>query len=128
MKFSHRAANTREEAEALAGLVSSRGWKRVLVVTSNYHARRARFIFGRVFPAGVSVRVSGAHDSEFDPVAAGGKRAWGEKLFLSELLGYVVAWWELRSETPRPPGAVLCYLDITPVAFRQPHLIRTSRN
>ena len=53
VKFPHRAANTREEAEALAGLVAGRGWKRVLIVTSNYHARRARFIFERVFrPSG----------------------------------------------------------------------------
>ena len=80
VKFSHRAENTREEAEALAGLIASRGWKRVLVVTSNYHARRARFIFERVLPAGVSVHVSGAHDSEFDP-----SRWWetrlGQKFF-----------------------------------------------
>jgi uncharacterized SAM-binding protein YcdF (DUF218 family) len=62
VKFSHRAANTREEAEALSGLIASRGWKRILLVTSNYHTRRALFIFERAMPAGVSVRVSGARD------------------------------------------------------------------
>jgi uncharacterized SAM-binding protein YcdF (DUF218 family) len=104
VKFSHRGENTREEAEALAGLIAGRGWKRVLVVTSNYHARRARFIFERVLPAGVSVQVSGAHDSEFDP-----SRWWearlGQKLFFNEVLGYAVAWWELRRKTAAPGGA-----------------------
>ena len=51
VKLSHRAENTREEAVEAARLIQTRGWKRVLVVTSNYHARRARFIFGRVLPA-----------------------------------------------------------------------------
>jgi uncharacterized SAM-binding protein YcdF (DUF218 family) len=92
--FSSRAANTREEAEALRELVIQRGWRDVLVVTSNYHTRRARFIFARVFPVGVTVRVSAAQDSEFDPA-----RWWetriGLKLFLNELLGYVAARWEL---------------------------------
>jgi uncharacterized SAM-binding protein YcdF (DUF218 family) len=106
VKFPHRAGNTREEAEALAGLISSRGWKGVLVVTSNYHARRARFIFERVLPAGVSVHVSGAHDSEFDPSNWWETRL-GEKLFFNELLGYVVARWELRSKSDATIGIML---------------------
>lgn len=100
VKLSHRAQNTREEAVEDARLIQTRGWKRVLVVTSNYHARRARFIFERVLPANVSLRVSGARDSEFDP-----SRWWqtrqGQKLFISELASYAVARWELRSR-PAP--------------------------
>jgi uncharacterized SAM-binding protein YcdF (DUF218 family) len=103
VKFSHRGENTREEAEALAGFIGGRGWKRVLIVTSNYHARRARFIFERVLPSNISVHVSGAYDSEFDP-----SRWWetrqGRKLFLGEVLGYVVAWWELRGKPGRTAG------------------------
>jgi uncharacterized SAM-binding protein YcdF (DUF218 family) len=105
MKFAHRAANTREEAEALAGLVSSHGWKRVLVVTSDYHARRARFIFGRVFPGGVTVRISAARDSAFDASRWWETRA-GEKIFMGELLAYLVARWELRSRIAAPSGAI----------------------
>jgi hypothetical protein len=111
VKFSHRAANTREEAEALAGLVANRGWKRVLVVTSNYHARRTRFIFGRIFEPGVTVRVSAAHDSEFDPSHWWESRL-GVKLFLNEVLGYAVAWWELRGK-PHAPGGSAFFL-LTP--------------
>ncbi len=110
--FSRRSANTREEAEALRGLVASRGWKRVLVVTSNYHTRRTRFIFGRVFRRSVTVRVSAAHDSEFDPSHWWETRL-GEKLFFNELVGYVVAWWELRGKPPAAPGAT--FLFLTPV-------------
>ena len=106
VKISHRGENTRAEAEALAGFIAGRGWKRILVVTSNYDARRARFIFERVLPAGVNVRVSGARDSEFDP-----SRWWetrrGQDLFLNEVLGYVVARWELRRITAAPAGAAL---------------------
>jgi uncharacterized SAM-binding protein YcdF (DUF218 family) len=105
--FPSRAANTREEAEALRDLVVHRAWKKVLVVTSNYHTRRARFIFGRVFPASVTVRVSAAQDSEFDPARWWETRG-GLKLFLNELLGYVVARWELRqvqAENSGPLGA-----------------------
>jgi uncharacterized SAM-binding protein YcdF (DUF218 family) len=109
VKFSHRAANTREEAEALAGLVANRGWKRVLVVTSNYHARRTRFIFERVFRPSVTVRVSAARDSEFDPAHWWESRL-GTKLFFNELVGYAVAWWELRGKPPAAEGAFLYFL------------------
>jgi uncharacterized SAM-binding protein YcdF (DUF218 family) len=94
VKLTHRAGNTREEAVESAQLIKTRGWKRVLVVTSNYHARRTRFIYERILPSTVSLRVSGARDSEFDP-----SRWWqtrqGQKLFMTELAGYVVARWEL---------------------------------
>jgi len=112
VKFSHRAANTREEAEALSGLIASRGWKRILLVTSNYHTRRALFIFDRVMPAGVSVRVSGARDSEFDPA-----RWWttreGQSLFIHELLGYVEARWELRRRPDASPAALVFALHFS---------------
>ena len=100
VKLSSRAQNTKEEAAEVTKLVEARDWKRIFIVTSNYHARRARFIYSRTLPAGITFRVSGARDSEFDPT-----RWWetrqGQKLFFSELAGYVVARWELRS----PPVA-----------------------
>jgi uncharacterized SAM-binding protein YcdF (DUF218 family) len=102
--FSSHAANTREEAEALRDLVVHRGWRKVLVVTSNYHTRRARFIFGHVFPVGVTVRVSAAEDSEFDPARWWDTRI-GLKLFLNEVLGYVVARWELFRDRAEMFGA-----------------------
>lgn len=107
VKLKHRAENTREEAVEAARLIQNRGWKRVTVVTSNYHARRARFIFERVLPSSVSLRVSGARDSEFDP-----SRWWetrqGRKLFMLELASYLVARWELRGRPgPENETAIL---------------------
>ncbi len=109
VKFAYRGPSTRQEAEALVNLVARRGWKSVLVVTSDYDARRARFIFGRVFPAAVSVHVSGARDSDFDA-----SRWWetgqGQRIFLSELLGYVIAVWELRGKPDaRADAAILVF-------------------
>jgi uncharacterized SAM-binding protein YcdF (DUF218 family) len=106
VKLSHRADNTKDEAVEVAKLVDTRHWKRILVVTSNYHTRRARFIYGRVLPSSVTFRVSGARDSEFDPT-----RWWqtrrGRKLFLAELVGYVVARWELRTKPSPENGTAL---------------------
>jgi uncharacterized SAM-binding protein YcdF (DUF218 family) len=108
VKLDHRAENTREEAAEISHLIESRRWKRIMLVTSNYHARRARFIFDRVLPPGLSVRVTGAHDSEFDP-----GRWWetrqGKKLFLGELLAYFVARWELRRAPSAARGASLVF-------------------
>ena len=102
VKLSHRAGNTRDEAVEAARLVQARGWKRVLVVTSNYHARRARFIYAKILPSKVTLRVAGARDSEFDPLRWWESRQ-GQKLFLTEVVGYVVAAGELRN-APSPSG------------------------
>ena len=100
VKLTHHAENTQEEAVEAAHFIQTRGWRRVLLVTSNYHARRVRFIYGRILPSSVTFRVSAARDSQFDP-----SRWWetrqGQKLFMTELTGYLVAWWELRSK-PAP--------------------------
>jgi uncharacterized SAM-binding protein YcdF (DUF218 family) len=106
VKFPHRGANTQEEAAALAGLIAARKWKLILLVTSNYHARRAQFIFERFVPPGVSVHVSGARDSEFDPSLWWESRQ-GQKLFLGEIFGYALARWELRNKSQAPAGAAM---------------------
>ena len=103
VKLSHTAQNTREEAIEAARLIQARRWKRVLVVTSNYHARRARLIYGRVLPSSVTLRISGARDSEFDPSNWWQTRQ-GQKIFMTELAGYLVARWELRTN-PAPENA-----------------------
>jgi uncharacterized SAM-binding protein YcdF (DUF218 family) len=91
--FPQDADNTREEAEALKALVGQRGWKSVIIVTSNYHTRRARYIFRKAFPADIRVAVASARDADFDP------SNWYEhpravKRFEHEVLGLVAAHWE----------------------------------
>jgi uncharacterized SAM-binding protein YcdF (DUF218 family) len=95
IRFDQHADSTRTEAEALRGLAAQRHWRRILVVTSNYHTRRARYIFRKVFPSDVSIEVASAPDSEYNP-----DRWWhtrsGLKIFFTESVGYVFAMWELR--------------------------------
>lgn len=99
----HDADNTREEALALAHLAAAQHWKSVIIVTSNYHTRRARYIFSRVFPPGVAIRVASAKDGDFDP------ENWWEnrkstKLFGREVLGLAVSMWELRGKRTGQQG------------------------
>ncbi len=96
----HRATNTREEAEAIGQFISSHGWKRVLVVTSNYHTRRARYILSRVLPAGTELRMLSARDVNYDPDSWWQTRR-GTKIFFHESVGMIVAMWELRHQDPR---------------------------
>ncbi len=95
LKFAHDADSTLEEAQALARLTKDKKWRSVIVVTSNYHTRRARYIFRRVFPQGVEVRVASARDGDFDP-----QRWWEKRKSFKELTrefaGMIVAIWELR--------------------------------
>ena len=97
LRFDHRAASTIEEAKGLVKLAEEKRWSSVIVVTSNYHTRRVRYIFERVFPARIAVSVAGARDAEFDP------EHWWEKsrpvaIFGHEILGMLEAFWELRGK------------------------------
>jgi len=93
MRVAHDADNTREESLALAKVVAQKKWRSVIVVTSNYHTRRARYIFSHVLPAGTKVRVTGAPDGDFDP-----ERWWEKRISVKELLremaAMMVAIWE----------------------------------
>ena len=108
VRVSHNAGNTREEAQALAQQALERKWHSVIVVTSNYHTRRARYIFLHVFPSQTLVRISGSHDGDFDP------EHWWQarnslKEFTREFAGMVVAIWELRGQpkvSAIPPAVV----------------------
>jgi uncharacterized SAM-binding protein YcdF (DUF218 family) len=98
LSFPQDAQDTREEAEALRNLALEKKWTGVLVVTSNYHTRRARYIFRHVFPPGVRVAVVSARDGDFDPQQWWEKRKSFKEL-TGELADLVVAMWELRHES-----------------------------
>ena len=95
LRFTHDADSTLEEAQALAKLVKTKKWHKTIVVTSNYHTRRARYIFHRVFPQDVEVRVASARDGDFDPQRWWEKRKAAKEL-MQEFAGMMVAFWELR--------------------------------
>jgi uncharacterized SAM-binding protein YcdF (DUF218 family) len=104
--FSHRATNTREEGEAIGEFISEHGWKRILVVTSNYHTRRARYILARVLPTGTEMRMLSARDTNYDPDNWWRTRR-GVEIFFHECVGMVVAMWELRHRDSRTSSATL---------------------
>lgn len=90
--FSQDADSTREEAQALAKLAGEHHWKSVVIVTSNYHTRRARYIFRKVLPNSIAVSVASARDGDFDA-----ERWWEKrrsiKLFAREIVGMGEAMW-----------------------------------
>jgi uncharacterized SAM-binding protein YcdF (DUF218 family) len=95
--LSHSALNTREEALALRKLVLQQRWRRIIVVTSNYHTRRSRYIFLRVMSPDVQVLVSAAHDTGFDPTNWWHSRS-GIKQLARECFAWPVAIWEMSGE------------------------------
>jgi len=120
LRLDHDASDTIEEAEALAKLAKEKRWSSVIVVTSNYHTRRVRYVFGKVFPAQIAVTVASARDADFDP------ERWWEKrkstnLFAHEALGMVDAFWVLRGT--EKGAAALLWKDI---AFYPQHLSVSS--
>jgi uncharacterized SAM-binding protein YcdF (DUF218 family) len=61
-------ANTAQEASAFRRLAEREGWRRVTVVTSKLHTRRARFAFRRELAGtGIDVFVRGSRFDRTDP-------------------------------------------------------------
>jgi len=116
VRCAHDADSTLEEAQALARLAKERKWRSVIVVTSNFHTRRARYIFRRVFPPGVELHIASARDGDFDP-----QRWWEKRKSIKELTrefaGMVVALWELRarSETSETTQSVVALGGLIPL-------------
>ena len=98
IRFSHDGDSTLEEAQSLVRIVKERKWHSVIVVTSNFHTRRARYIFLHVFPQGMAVRVASARDGDFDPEDWWTRRKSIKRL-TREFAGMVVAVWELRGKS-----------------------------
>jgi len=96
LRFTQDTDSTIEEAEAIAGLAKDHHWKTLVIVTSNYHTRRARYIYEKVIPTGITVNVASARDGDFDP-----ERWWEKrksiKIFTREIAGMAEAMWELRN-------------------------------
>jgi uncharacterized SAM-binding protein YcdF (DUF218 family) len=115
IRLPHDADSTKEEAEALAQIATEKKWRSVIVVTSNYHTRRARYIFRKVFPQGIEVSVASARDGDFDPDHWWVKRKSTKEL-IREFAGMAWAIWELRghSETRETPQSLVVPLESKP--------------
>ncbi len=104
VQLAHNAESTLGESLELKDLVAARGWHRVIVVTSNYHTRRARYIYRRIFPADARFRMEAARDSDYDPDHWWETRT-GLKLWFRETVAFIVAMWQLRHDQPQPEEA-----------------------
>lgn len=95
--FAHDAGNTLEELRGIREFVQQHGWKRIMIVTSNYHTRRTRYLCEHVFPADVHVLVVAAPDHDYDP-DSWWKTRKGLKIYFHEFVGMFVAIWEVHHQ------------------------------
>ena len=110
LRFAHDGESTVKEAEAVTKLAEDHHWKSFVIVTSNYHARRARYIYGKIVPRQISVSVASARDGKFDPERWWEKRE-STKLFGHEIFGMVEAIWELHGEKKENSGMAQLRLE-----------------
>ena len=88
--FEHPALSTAEEARDAAPLLRSMGVKQVLLVTSDFHTRRAGNIFRAAMPD-IDFDVVGSSDAHFSPQGWWKDRE-GRKTFVMEWTKTVATW------------------------------------
>jgi len=109
LPYAHQAPDTLQELRDIRQFVEQHEWKRVMIVTSNYHTRRTRFLAAHVFPATVKVLMESAPDVNYDP-ESWWKTREGMKIFFHEAVGMIVAMWEVHSEGANSSPAMLLTL------------------
>lgn len=65
--FRHQATSTEGELREFFAVAQQRQWKRVVIVTSNFHTRRTGLLVNRLKPASMEVQVFAAPDRYFQP-------------------------------------------------------------
>lgn len=85
-----RTSSTREEAVVFRKVLAEKNVRRYLLVTSNFHSRRAAGIFREEIP-GIAMSVVATPHREFDPDGWWRKRQ-GRKVFFFEFLKTVTNW------------------------------------
>jgi len=86
----HNAKSTAEEAQAVVPEIRRRGAKTVLLVTSNYHTRRAANLFRAAAPDLTFIPIA-APDQDFTPDTWWHSRE-GQKTFLMEWEKTIAVW------------------------------------
>jgi uncharacterized SAM-binding protein YcdF (DUF218 family) len=102
--FAHRASDTLQELKDIRDFAGQHGWRRVMIVTSNYHTRRTRYLCDHLFPPDVHVLVVAAPDHNYDP-DSWWKTRMGLKTFFHEFVGIIVAFWEVHHQEPNSEAA-----------------------
>ena len=107
--FAHDAPDTLEELKGIRGFAEEHGWKRVMIVTSNYHTRRTRYLCDHVFPSDMHVLVEAAPDRDYDPDSWWRTRI-GVKTFFHEFVGMFVAFWEVHHQDLKSHAAIALHV------------------
>ncbi|MEO5968440.1 MAG: YdcF family protein [Bdellovibrionia bacterium] len=87
----NESANTDENAKWLLRIAQQRHWKRIVLLTSSYHMKRANFIFSHVLKAGgVSLQMDTLSVTQ-EPFSSKQWRSglWGIRVTLQEYLKWV---------------------------------------
>lgn len=104
--FAHDAPDTLEELKDIRTFVNQHGWKSVMIVTSNYHTRRTRYLCEHIFPPQMHILVVAAPDHDYDPDSWWRTRL-GAKVFFHEFVGMFVAIWEVHHQKIAPAATLL---------------------
>lgn len=84
------ATSTFDEAEDALAMAEKKGWKRIIIVTDEFHTRRALLAFEKIFTgSGIQVEVAGAVNEVFDS-SNWWKSDYGILCFLGETVKYPV--------------------------------------
>jgi hypothetical protein len=87
--------STEDEAKVVLQCAHDHGWKQIIVVTSNYHTRRAGMIYRKALPADGTTQfwMDGVPDPEFAAHDWWHKRLWAKTWFMesTKLLWTTVA-------------------------------------
>ena len=67
IELDHRSTNTIENAHEVAGFLKREKIKSILLITSIYHVRRAHYIFQKLLPRDVEIKVTWYERDPFDP-------------------------------------------------------------
>lgn len=90
------STNTLQNADQVNRFVKDQGFKRVLLVTSVYHVRRAHYIFSKVLPRDVHIDVSWYEAEPFD--GSDWYKQWkGIWVTMSEFFKFFYAWMNLAT-------------------------------
>jgi len=76
--------STQQEAEVLVACIQQRGWRSIVIVTSNYHSRRAGWIWRKLLSRTkppVTFAIDGVPDPEFQPKGWWHKRLYAKTWF-----------------------------------------------
>ena len=93
-ELGRRATSTFDEAEDALAYGKGKGWTRIIIVTDEFHTRRASYAFEKIFEgSGIGVEVAGLR-TRFFQMMTGGSRMGDIQHVLETIKFPVYFFWE----------------------------------